>query len=144
VDPERDGTYLTAPLWSGSIYDLMTPVTLSSGLPANAVWDYRLTLSLPVAAGNETQSDRLGFDLRFTADGLTATLVALRNGRGNGLFTSLASSMSAGATSITHGPLAVPEIIVFGAALVATIQARRSVRIRLVASSTTRRHKALS
>lgn len=59
--------------WTGSIYDLADGTYLSRAMPAGAVWDMHMTAALPWAAGNNTMTDRLGFGLRWTMEGASAT-----------------------------------------------------------------------
>jgi hypothetical protein len=63
-------------LWQGGIGSLSHGADLAATLPAGATWRLRMTVALPTAATNETMSDSLGFDTRFTAtgDGGTSTV----------------------------------------------------------------------
>lgn len=61
------GSTAARELWSGSIEELVDGATLTDGMEPGAVWSLRMTAHLPRAAGNETQTDRIGFDLRWTA-----------------------------------------------------------------------------
>lgn len=53
-------------LWSGTLVDLADGVVLESAMPAKAEWRLRLTSELPYAAGNDTMTDRVTYDLRWT------------------------------------------------------------------------------
>lgn len=53
-------------LWSGTIADLETGAVLEHGVTAGTAQSLRLDATLPHAAGNDTMSDRLGYDLRWT------------------------------------------------------------------------------
>lgn len=55
----RDGTTL----WTGPISDLARPRALAGQLDAGASWDLEVSLAMPVEAGNDTMTDRIGFDL---------------------------------------------------------------------------------
>ena len=52
-------------VWSGQIDELHDVAMAPTPLEAGASADYRLRAHLPITSGNETQSDLLGFDLRF-------------------------------------------------------------------------------
>jgi hypothetical protein len=56
-------------LWQGGLDALSTGAGLGATLPAGATWRLRMTVTLPQAATNETMSDSLTFDTRFTATG---------------------------------------------------------------------------
>ncbi|MGH3509179.1 MAG: hypothetical protein ACRDPI_02990 [Nocardioidaceae bacterium] len=55
------------PVWSGSFIALERGVTLPGSLGSRSVWPLRMTVTLPYAAGNDTQTDQVHFDLRWTA-----------------------------------------------------------------------------
>lgn len=61
------------PIWTGNLYDLEHGLTLSRLTP-NAQASYTLTASLPSTSGNETQTDRVGFDLVVGLDGTTGAV----------------------------------------------------------------------
>jgi hypothetical protein len=52
---------------------LTSGADLGATLPAGATWRLRMTVALPRAATNETMSDSLSFDTRFTATGENGT-----------------------------------------------------------------------
>jgi hypothetical protein len=54
-------------LWAGRFAELSDGVVFSAVLPAGAIWSLEFKLSLPREAGNEVQSDRIGFNLRWRA-----------------------------------------------------------------------------
>lgn len=56
-------------LWQGGIGSMTSGVALGTTLPAGATWRVRMTVALPRAATNDTMSDSLTFDTRFTASG---------------------------------------------------------------------------
>lgn len=53
-------------LWSGTLADLADGAVLASVMPAKAEWRLRLNSELPRETGNEIQSDRVSYDLRWT------------------------------------------------------------------------------
>lgn len=57
------------PLWSGTFAALTAGVRLPGPIAAGSVWPLRMTVALPYAADNTTQTDRVFFDLRWTAQG---------------------------------------------------------------------------
>ena len=69
ADPENDGTYEATPRWSGTLYDLATPIALASSLPGGGVVGLRVDLTLPRSSGNETQTDSVDFAFRFALAG---------------------------------------------------------------------------
>ena len=73
----RDGAG-SAPeqLWTGSIADLESGAELTENMPAGAVWPLRMTVELPRAAGNDTMTDKVGYDLRWTASAENTTQTA--------------------------------------------------------------------
>jgi hypothetical protein len=56
-------------LWTGDVNTLASGAHLGSTMPAGATWRLRMTVALPRSAGNDTMSDSLTFDTRFTATG---------------------------------------------------------------------------
>jgi len=54
-------------LWTGSVFDLEEGAVLAEALPVGAALSLRMTTLLPYAAGNDTMTDRVGYDLRWTA-----------------------------------------------------------------------------
>jgi hypothetical protein len=60
-------------LWQGDMASLTSGADLGATLPAGATWRLRMTVALPRAATNETMSDSLSFDTRFTATGENGT-----------------------------------------------------------------------
>lgn len=69
----RAGSFRTEPAFSGSIYELGEAVTLTRSLAAAGERQMKLTLLFPPESGNETQTDRLSFDLRLAATQATGT-----------------------------------------------------------------------
>jgi hypothetical protein len=65
-----------ATVFSGSVDDLATAKTLATDEPAGSVSSYTIVVALPRGTGNETQSDRVSFDLqlRLTGDGVTGVV----------------------------------------------------------------------
>lgn len=59
-------------VWRGRIDELDDVAMAPTPLEAGASAEYRLRAHLPVTSGNETQSDLLGFDLRFQLASQTA------------------------------------------------------------------------
>lgn len=55
---DADGT-----LWTGPISDLAEAQQLPGSLAAGDDWDLDLTIGMPFEAGNDTMTDRIGFDL---------------------------------------------------------------------------------
>lgn len=53
-------------LWTGTLAELADGAVLESAMPAKAEWRLRLTSELPREAGNDTQTDRVSYDLRWT------------------------------------------------------------------------------
>jgi hypothetical protein len=64
------------PVWTGSAADLQHGVHVANDIGSGAVRWVRLTVSLPMSSGNETQSDTFGFGLRVTLDGPGASASA--------------------------------------------------------------------
>jgi hypothetical protein len=54
-------------LWSGDLDELSEAEVLVERMPAGAEWALELNVELPFAAGNDTQTDRTSFDLRWIA-----------------------------------------------------------------------------
>jgi hypothetical protein len=54
-------------LWRGSLDALARGATLTDDLPAGATWRLRTTVALPREAPNDTMTDSVSFDTRFTA-----------------------------------------------------------------------------
>jgi hypothetical protein len=71
-DDHGSGTYDATPSWTGSIRDLEQPGALGT-IAAGATRRVRIVADLPRAAGNDTQSDTVSFDLLVRLDG-TATV----------------------------------------------------------------------
>lgn len=69
LDPENDGTFEATPAWTGTLGDIATPIVLSSNMPAGGTWGIRVEAALPIATGNQTQSDQVGFDFALTLTG---------------------------------------------------------------------------
>ena len=63
----RSSNGSTQALWHGSLSALAVGVDLPDEIKAGATWPLRLTLELPYAAPNQTQTDRVGFGLRWSA-----------------------------------------------------------------------------
>ncbi|HET9186344.1 MAG TPA: hypothetical protein VFN80_00200 [Acidothermaceae bacterium] len=68
------------PLWSGTISDVEKGVTLPQSLGPMAVIELHVTAELPHSAGNETMTDRLGFDLAWTLSGTQSKSTAIVRG----------------------------------------------------------------
>ena len=75
ADPDNNGTFETTPTWSGTIEALTQGGTLASSLGAGDAASYKITATLPSSAGNETQTDRVGFDLAVGLDGAAGVAV---------------------------------------------------------------------
>jgi hypothetical protein len=60
-------------LWSGNLDALAHGATLTDDLPAGATWRLRTTVALPWEAPNDTMSDSVSFDTRFTATSEAST-----------------------------------------------------------------------
>ena len=56
--------------WSGTLHQLEHGVPLAQVVPAHRSIPVSVTLRLPPESGNETQTDRVSFDLRVTLSGL--------------------------------------------------------------------------
>jgi hypothetical protein len=54
-------------LWSGSLAQLRRGAKLAGVVPAGSSWTIRVSLGLPVAAGNDTMTDSVSFALRLDA-----------------------------------------------------------------------------
>lgn len=65
VTVSREGTG-AGELWHGRLAELASGVELAT-LPAGMTWRLRMTVALPEAATNDTQTDSLTFATRFTA-----------------------------------------------------------------------------
>ena len=63
-------------LWTGTIAALEDGVVLSDHLSAGDELQLRMTLRLPYAAGNDTMTDRIRYDLRWTATGETGEVTS--------------------------------------------------------------------
>lgn len=53
-------------LWWGTLRDLEAGVDLVADMPPGAEWRLAVVSHLPRAAGNDTMTDRIGYDLRWT------------------------------------------------------------------------------
>lgn len=53
----------TAPAWSGSLYDLVTPIVLIQSLPPDSAETVRMTATVPWSTGDEIETDSVAFDL---------------------------------------------------------------------------------
>jgi len=53
-------------LWNGSMRELATGVDMAASIPAETAWRLRVAIALPRAAGNDTMTDRVDYDLRWT------------------------------------------------------------------------------
>lgn len=62
----RLGSPTDEQLWTGTLSQLAEGAVLESAMPAEAEWRLRLTSELPREAGNDTQTDRVSYDLRWT------------------------------------------------------------------------------
>ena len=69
LDPENDGTFEATPAWTGSLYDIASPLVLSTDMAAGSTWGIRIDASLPRSTGNAAQSDQVGFDFALTLTG---------------------------------------------------------------------------
>jgi hypothetical protein len=65
VARESNGAMQT--LWSGRLDQLRQGAKLTTSLAARGSWPLRVTLALPWAAGNDTMTDSVTFDLRVDA-----------------------------------------------------------------------------
>lgn len=81
---------VTTPIWQGTLYDLEQGVMLADTVEPNAIDTYRIEAQLPYSSGNETQTDTVGFGLRWTlsAAGSSSTVAVkgakfIRTPRGN-------------------------------------------------------------
>lgn len=66
VSDSQGGTYTAA--WTGSAAQLQSGVHVTDGIAAGSAEWVRLSVDLPMAAGNEVQSDTFGFGLRVTLE----------------------------------------------------------------------------
>ena len=62
--------------WTGTVDQLADGEYLSRSMAAGAVWDLRMTATLLWEAGNDTMTDRLSYDLRWTMEGATGSDVS--------------------------------------------------------------------
>jgi hypothetical protein len=65
ADPENDGIFEPTPRWTGSLYDLGTPIDLLDGLTGGGIAGLKIVMTLPFASGNETQTDDVDFSFRL-------------------------------------------------------------------------------
>ena len=66
ADPKNDGNFDATPRWTGTLFDLTTPVDLLTNMSGGAVVPLRVRMTLPSLSGNETQTDSVNFGLRLT------------------------------------------------------------------------------
>lgn len=58
----------TTPSWTGTLYDLETPVVLSPALPTSGTETVHISADLPFTTGDEVETDTVGFDFRIDAE----------------------------------------------------------------------------
>jgi hypothetical protein len=96
LDPENDSSYQTAPVWTGTLYDLTSPASLISNLPGGGIVGMKIDMALPFSSGNETQTDDVDFSFRLTLTGA-------------GLPDSPGGSTSGSGPSAGPGPKSTPQ-----------------------------------
>lgn len=77
-----DGSGLPQTLWHGTMADLKNGVKLDSSVPAHGTSQLQVTAALPYAAGNDTMTDQLGFDLQWSLECSNSTRSATVKGTG--------------------------------------------------------------
>jgi hypothetical protein len=83
TDADDDGSYDATPAWTGSIRALEQPGTLGE-LAAGAARSYKIQAALPSSSGNETQTDRVGFDMIVALDGADVLVEGTKTTRSSG------------------------------------------------------------
>lgn len=67
-DPERDGSFESEPVFSGTLQELTAGTPLGDeALPAFSAWDFRFELAVAREAGNVIMGDLVSFDLAWTS-----------------------------------------------------------------------------
>ena len=127
ADPSHNGAYDSTPTWSGSIEDLKQAATLSSHLPGGGVSSYKIDATLPMSSGNETQTDRVSFDLQVTLDGASVEVEGTKVVRhpGSGPLHRVLSQLPLTGTPSERLAAAALSLLILGTALVLAGTRRR-------------------
>jgi hypothetical protein len=131
VSRETDGSQQT--LWSGGLSDLASGVVLADEMPAGAVWPIQMKVELPYAAGNDTQTDRVGFGLKWTASADTGEssqaevkgIEAFAPGSGGGSSSGGGITLPFTGTAISPALLALDLGVLFAGGLLILASRRR-------------------
>jgi hypothetical protein len=96
-------------LWAGSLSDLEKGVSLLADVGAGDAPRLRLVARLPLAASNETMSDRVSYDLSWTYTGIAGptetTVLGVQQGTDGGSPNPSLGTLAATGTSVSLGML---------------------------------------
>ena len=82
-DSDNDGTFDNTPTWTGNIRDLEGAGSLGE-LGAGVAHNYKIDAELPYSSGNETQTDKVSFDLVVSLDGAGVEVEGTKTTRSTG------------------------------------------------------------
>lgn len=131
IDRTGKLAFPTEPAWAGPFRDFAVGTNVRAGMAAGEIWGVRLELALPLTAGNEVQSDEVGFALAVSLtetdpapEVLGETLVQPAAGEGT---SDRAVVGKLPRTGLPFGPLAASggALVVIGAVLRTAMRRRR-------------------